>query len=45
MELEERQRPPLSANFHREERYKSRNLQTGSGRKSKHSPQYDQTPT
>ncbi|MNC16373.1 hypothetical protein D3C75_642270 [compost metagenome] len=28
MELEERKRPPLSADFHREERYKSRNLQT-----------------
>ncbi|CQR54033.1 hypothetical protein [Paenibacillus riograndensis] len=28
MELEERMRPPLSADFHREQRYKSRNLQT-----------------
>ncbi|SDL10588.1 hypothetical protein SAMN05216191_101795 [Paenibacillus jilunlii] len=28
MELEERKRPPLSADFHREQRYKSRNLQT-----------------
>ncbi|MFD1908484.1 hypothetical protein ACFSQ7_37565 [Paenibacillus rhizoplanae] len=28
MELEERQRPPLSPDFHREERNKSRNLGT-----------------
>ncbi|WP_438493445.1 hypothetical protein [Paenibacillus sp. IHBB 3054] len=39
MELEERQRPPLSVDFNREERNKIKKSADNSGRKSKHSPQ------